>query len=160
MSCDLPCLYSTPVDSPERLQTLPENAYSSPLNSVFIYIAQEVAELLQQSHHFPVNYDNKPNETIAEHCCVSRTALKELPQTTIREIEPEYKLLITVEPLTERELEVLQLIVDGHNNKAIARKLYVTVNTVKTHVRKIFQKLCVNDRTQAAIQALRFGLVH
>ena len=169
MSCDLPCLYSTPVDSPERLQTLPEHAYSSPLNCVFIHIAQEVAELLQQSHHFPVNYDNKPNETIAKHCCVSRTALKELAQTAIREIEPEYKWLITVEPLTERELEVLQLIVDGHNNKAIAkrcceaqiaRKLYITVNTVKTHIRKIFQKLCVNDRTQAAIQALRFGLVH
>jgi DNA-binding NarL/FixJ family response regulator len=68
-------------------------------------------------------------------------------------------LLITVDPLTERELEVLQLIVDGHNNKAIARKLYITVNTVKTHIRKIFQKLCVNDRTQAAIQALRVGLV-
>jgi DNA-binding NarL/FixJ family response regulator len=160
MSCDLPCLYSTPVDSPERLQTLPEHAYSSPLNCVFIHIAQEVAELLQQSHHFSVNYDNKPNETIAKHCRVSRTALKELAQTTIREIEPEYKLLITVEPLTERELEVLQLIVDGHNNKAIARKLHITVNTVKTHLRNIFQKLCVNDRTQAAIQALRFGLVH
>jgi DNA-binding NarL/FixJ family response regulator len=166
MSHDLSCLYSAPIDSLERLQTLPQHAYSSPLNCVFTYIAQEVAELLQQSHHFPVNYNNKPNETIEKRCCVSRTALlakrgeaQELAQI-IRENKPEYKFIITVEPLTKRELEVLQLIVDGHNNKAIARKLYITVNTVKTHIRNIFRKLCVNDRTQAAIQALRSGLVH
>jgi DNA-binding NarL/FixJ family response regulator len=167
MNHDLLSLYSTPIDSLKRLQTLPQHAYRSHLNCVFTYIAQEVAELLQQSHHFPVNYDNKPNETIAKRCCVSRTALlakrgeaQDLAQLTIREIEPEYKFIITVEPLTERELEVLQLIVDGHSNKAIARKLYITVNTVKTHIRNIFRKLSVNDRTQAAIQALRSGLVH
>jgi DNA-binding NarL/FixJ family response regulator len=166
MSHDLSCLYSTPIDSLERLQTLPQHTYRSPLNCVFTYIAQEVAELLQQSHHFPVNYDNKPNETIEKRCCVSRTALlakrgeaQELAQI-IRESKPEYKFIITVEPLTERELEVLQLLVDGHNNKAIARKLYITVNTVKTHIRNIFRKLSVNDRTQAAIKALRSGLVH
>jgi hypothetical protein len=64
MSRDLPCLYSTPVDSLERLQTLPQHSYSSRLNCVFTYVAQEVAELLQQSHHFRVNYDNNPVETI------------------------------------------------------------------------------------------------
>jgi hypothetical protein len=83
---------------PSAMQTLPQHSYSSRLNCVFTYIAQEVAELLQQSHHFPVNYDNKPIETIAKRCCVSRTALKELAQITIREFEPEYKLIITVEP--------------------------------------------------------------
>jgi len=53
----------------------------------------------------------------------------------IRAIEPEYKFIIAVEPLTERELEVLQLIVDGYSNIAIAREFYITVGTVKTHVR-------------------------
>jgi DNA-binding NarL/FixJ family response regulator len=43
--------------------------------------------------------------------------------------------------LTARELEVLQMIVDGHNNIAITRKLYITVGTVKTHVRNILKKL-------------------
>lgn len=62
-------------------------------------------------------------------------------------------------PLTERELEVLQLIVDGNSNAAIADKLFITVGTVKTHVRNILNKLCADDRTQAAVRALRTGLV-
>jgi DNA-binding NarL/FixJ family response regulator len=61
--------------------------------------------------------------------------------------------------LTERELEVLQLIVDGFSNAAIADKLFITVGTVKTHVRNILNKLCADDRTQAAVRALRAGLV-
>ncbi len=62
-------------------------------------------------------------------------------------------------PLTERELEVLQLIVEGSSNAEIAEKLYITVGTVKTHVRNILNKLCADDRTQAAVRALRAGLV-
>ncbi len=61
--------------------------------------------------------------------------------------------------LTERELEVLQLIVEGCSNAAIAERLYITVGTVKTHVRNILNKLCADDRTQAAVRALRSGLV-
>jgi DNA-binding NarL/FixJ family response regulator len=61
--------------------------------------------------------------------------------------------------LTDRELEVLQLIVDGYSNAEIAERLYITLGTVKTHVRKILNKLCADDRTQAAVRALRMGLV-
>ncbi len=57
------------------------------------------------------------------------------------------------------QLEVLELIVAGCNNSQIADKLYITVGTVKTHVRTILNKLCVDDRTQAAVRALRSGLV-
>jgi DNA-binding NarL/FixJ family response regulator len=67
--------------------------------------------------------------------------------------------LIEADPLTERELEVLQLIVEGCSNAAIAERLYITVGTVKTHVRNILNKLCADDRTQAAVRALRSGLV-
>jgi DNA-binding NarL/FixJ family response regulator len=62
-------------------------------------------------------------------------------------------------PLSKRELEVLELIVQGCSNQLIADKLYVTVGTVKTHVRNILSKLCVDDRAQAAVRALRTGLV-
>lgn len=62
-------------------------------------------------------------------------------------------------PLTHRELEVLQLIVDGCSNAQIAEKLYITVGTVKTHVRNILNKLAADDRTQVAVRALRAGLV-
>lgn len=61
--------------------------------------------------------------------------------------------------LTNRELEVLQLIVDGLSNPQIAEKLYITRATAKAHVHSILQKLCVDDRTQAAVTAMREGLV-
>jgi DNA-binding NarL/FixJ family response regulator len=61
--------------------------------------------------------------------------------------------------LTQREREVLKLIVHGCNNAAISEKLFITVGTVKTHVRSILNKLSVEDRTQAAVIALRTGLV-
>lgn len=73
--------------------------------------------------------------------------------------DPEYNQLVEAYPLTERELEVLQLIVEGASNAEIADKLYITVGTVKTHVRNILNKLCADDRTQAAVRALRSGLV-
>ncbi|MCT7955903.1 MULTISPECIES: response regulator transcription factor [Laspinema] len=78
---------------------------------------------------------------------------------TIKAPEPEYSQIIEAYPLTERELEVLELIVQGYNNAEISEKLYITVGTVKTHVRNILNKLCANDRTQAAVLALRSGLV-
>jgi DNA-binding NarL/FixJ family response regulator len=61
--------------------------------------------------------------------------------------------------LTDRELEVLQLIVDGASNADISDKLFITIGTVKTHVRKILNKLSADDRTQAAVRAIRSGLV-
>jgi DNA-binding NarL/FixJ family response regulator len=61
--------------------------------------------------------------------------------------------------LTQREREVLKLIVRGCNNALISEKLFITVGTVKTHVRSILNKLSVEDRTQAAVIALRTGLV-
>jgi len=63
------------------------------------------------------------------------------------------------EPLSPRELEVLKLIVDGLSNQQIADKLVISLPTAKTHVRNILNKLVVDDRTQAAVQAMRRGLV-
>lgn len=62
-------------------------------------------------------------------------------------------------PLTYRELEVLNLIVNGNSNAEIGEKLFITVGTAKTHVRNILNKLCAEDRTQAAVHALRSGLI-
>ena len=59
--------------------------------------------------------------------------------------------------LTSRELDVLELISEGYNNRAIAEKLVISEKTVKTHVSSILSKLHLEDRTQAAIYALKHG---
>jgi NarL family two-component system response regulator LiaR len=61
--------------------------------------------------------------------------------------------------LSVRELEVLKLIVAGRTNPEIAATLYLSASTVKTHIRNIMNKLVVDDRVQAAVVALRSGLV-
>ncbi len=61
--------------------------------------------------------------------------------------------------LTDREIEVLALIVEGLNNAQIAKKLVITISTAKAHVHSILQKLYVTNRTQATIQAVKEGLV-
>lgn len=66
---------------------------------------------------------------------------------------------LTVGNLTEREMDVLKLLVEGKNNTEIGVDLYLSPNTVKTHVRGIMNKLAVDDRVQAAVVALRAGLV-
>ncbi|HTL88775.1 MAG TPA: response regulator transcription factor [Leptolyngbya sp.] len=65
----------------------------------------------------------------------------------------------TIGHLSQREHEVLKLMVDGLSNPEIAAKLYLSPNTIKTHVRGIMNKLAVDDRVQAAVVALRTGLV-
>ncbi len=99
----------------------------SPVNHALTAVAQEVAKLLQQAYSFQADGINHA-QTIS-----------------IRAIDPEYTQIITIEPLTARELEVLQLIVDGHNNPTIAGKLHITKGTVKTHVCNILKKLYVSD---------------
>jgi DNA-binding NarL/FixJ family response regulator len=126
------------LNAPKQL----DSPGASCVKRAFTAAAQEVVELLKQAHSF------QPD------------SLNHVETITIRAIEPAYRQAIAIEPLTGRELEVLQLIVEGHNNPTIAKKLHITTGTVKTHVRNILKKLYVSDRTQAAIRALRSGLVH
>ncbi|MBE2200305.1 MAG: response regulator transcription factor [Anaerolinea sp.] len=63
------------------------------------------------------------------------------------------------DPLSERELEILQILAAGASNREIANQLYVTEGTVKNHVTNILSKLGARDRTQAALKAKELGLI-
>jgi two-component system NarL family response regulator len=62
--------------------------------------------------------------------------------------------------LSPRETDVLQLLTKGRSNKEIAASLFVSEDTVKAHLKTLFAKLKVQDRTEAAITAIRHGIVH
>ena len=65
----------------------------------------------------------------------------------------------TADELTQREISILELVVEGLTNKEIASKLFISENTVKIHLRNILEKLHLKNRIQAAVYAVRKGLV-
>ncbi|UCC52862.1 MAG: hypothetical protein JSV68_02630, partial [Anaerolineaceae bacterium] len=64
-----------------------------------------------------------------------------------------------IEPLSERELEVLQLIAQGLTNREIGERLFLSLNTVKAHTRNIYGKLDIHNRTQAVSRARALGIL-
>ncbi|WP_088226998.1 response regulator transcription factor [Desulfosporosinus sp. FKB] len=81
----------------------------------------------------------------------------------VRALSPEVKAsqnqIVLLEPLTEREKEVLQQMAFGLKNDQIAETLFITEGTVKTHIHRLLQKFGAEDRTQLVVKALRGGLV-
>ena len=90
---------------------------------------------------------------------VAHLALKMFPRHENTEIMQSSNNFETKAKLTERENEVLKLLVQGKSNTQIAQELIVSVHTAKAHVCSILQKLCVNDRVQAAVKAIKEGIV-
>lgn len=74
--------------------------------------------------------------------------------------EKEYNILYSSQKeLSKREKDVLRLIIDGKKNFEIGKKLKISENTVKAHTEKIYEKLGVKDRVQAAVKAVRENLI-
>jgi DNA-binding NarL/FixJ family response regulator len=90
----------------------------------------------------------------------AKGAIAAPPKIEITAVAPAVGQYLEDVELTDRELEILQLIVDGYSNSAISDHLFISLGTVKTHVRNILNKLCADDRTQAAVMALRSGLIN
>jgi len=102
-------------------------------------------------------------DTRAEELCqaikaAARGQVWLAPQAMARLVR-EVALPSSPEKLTDRETEVLRLLAQGKANKEIGAELFIGERTVKTHVSSILSKLGVSSRTQAAIYALRIGLV-
>lgn len=76
-----------------------------------------------------------------------------------RIIHPHTPANLTETGITPRELEVLMLIAQGHSNQEIADQLFVSLNTVKTHISSVLSKLDVQRRTQAVQKAKAMGLI-
>ena len=90
---------------------------------------------------------------------VAHLALKLFPKPENPEIMSTSSGMDMKIRLTERETEVLKLLVQGKSNTQIAQELIVSVHTAKAHVCSILQKLCVDDRVQAAVKAIKEGIV-
>ena len=90
---------------------------------------------------------------------VAHLALKLFPKPENTEIMSVGTSADVKTRLTERENEVLKLLVQGKSNTQIAQELIVSVHTAKAHVCSILQKLCVDDRVQAAVKAIKEGIV-
>ncbi len=97
-----------------------------------------------------------PSETLVDAIIKVNSGLRVIPPAVARSLAsrtPNFSL-------TDRERDVLLLIVKGNSNKEIASKLGITEGTVKCHVNVILSRMGVSDRTQAAIAALQRGIVH
>lgn len=97
-----------------------------------------------------------PRDEIVETVRIVHAGGKRIPE----EIAAKLADRLLAEPLTERERDVLRLIVAGRSNKEIGSELNIAEGTVKVHVNSLLGKLGVQDRTQAVTEALRRGLVH
>lgn len=90
---------------------------------------------------------------------ICKTALKVFPKPENTQLIYKQETKDEKGHLTDREQEVLRLLVKGKSNTEIAAELIVSVHTAKAHVCSILQKLCVDDRVQAAVKAIKEGLV-
>jgi DNA-binding NarL/FixJ family response regulator len=104
--------------------------------------SEEVGHAIKVVHFGGLAFDSRSSRWVIDHLTKPPTESRPFPE------------------LTDREREILELIADGLGNAAIARQLGLSVKTVRNYVSRIFARLRVVDRTEAAVQARRAGLGH
>lgn len=119
--------------------------------------------LIQRQRRRKAKHEAKIRQQVAEmERLRERLAVqgeRDVSDPTPKEISIEEVNAHLINPLTERELEVLKFIASGKSNQAIADEIFVSINTVKTHVNRIYDKLDVHNRTQATLKATELNLV-
>jgi LuxR family maltose regulon positive regulatory protein len=132
----------------------------------FVDEGEPMAELLRQaqSQGISPDYVNKLLAAFRDFRFeVSNFGLNLVEQSPISNLQSakgaQSEIQNLIEPLTERELELLALVTDGHSNQEIAQELFLAVGTVKKHLNNIFGKLDVSSRTQAVARARELNLL-
>jgi DNA-binding NarL/FixJ family response regulator len=90
---------------------------------------------------------------------IARKVVAEFSRLASRPMNAPHATVPLIEPLTERELEVLRELAHGRSNREIAERLVITEGTVKNHISNLLGKLEVRDRMQAVLKAQRLGLI-
>lgn len=130
----------------QALQLAAPEGYSR----AFLDEGQLIAELLPKVHHITPAFVDKIIDGLQKQESKSSISPPEISP-------PAPKL---IEPLTRRELQVIQLIAAGYSNQEIADELVIALSTVKRHISNIYGKTGVKSRTQAVLQATELGLIH
>jgi len=127
-------------------------AIAEPLGFIrtFVDEGQDMASLL---------YEALSRDISPEYVSLLLNAFPSAKQNQTEPLSSSGPTIDLVEPLSEREIEVLQLIAEGLTNPEIASRLYLSLNTIKVHTRNIFGKLGVNNRTQAVSVANSLGIL-
>lgn len=129
---------------------------------------EEVSECLQAGINAYCTKDIKPNkltevvkDVLNGSMYFDSAVSKYVMQTTSKQKEEKFSKVSVKDcyNLTQQEKRVLILLSTGYNNSQIAKELTISINTTKVHVCSILQKMKVEDRTQAAIKAIREGLI-
>jgi NarL family two-component system response regulator YdfI len=119
-----------------------------------------ISSALRSGIRGAISWDATPQE-IESAVHAVHAGLVVITPTALAVVLPDTRLFAEelAEPLSGRELEVLDLLAEGLSNKLIAHRLNISEHTVKTHVASIFAKLGASSRTEAVSQAIRRGLV-
>ena len=137
---------------------------SIPVKILMLTISQENDDLLGAIHAGADGYllkNTEPEELRKSilRVCQGQGALSPEVTSTVLKIVARHQGSETQTLLSDRELEVLTCLADGQTTIQIANRLFISENTVKTHIRHILEKLEASNRTEAVSKAIQFGLI-
>jgi DNA-binding CsgD family transcriptional regulator/tetratricopeptide (TPR) repeat protein len=164
-----PVLLDAICASAEMFSSQGDCAYAAQLAMLVNHHRASTAETKQRAAHLLEHLVPKPvmdnaiagkqGDTLVDIESVATRLIEELQRLQANITNANMAEQPLIEPLSDRELEVLRMVADGKSNREIGRELYLALGTVKSHLHHIFQKLDVRSRTQAVARAIEIHLL-